>query len=95
MTEVSTGNDTRAFILGLIGHILNVFVAVHSTDVQNREHGHGAYPQDDSCCQQHPPVGANVVRELTENRERQDMQEDADHGDDAAIRHNRDLDACE
>ena len=99
MTKVSVDSDARAFVLGLIGHILSVFVvvdvAVHSTDVQNREHGHGAYSKDDSCRQQHPLVLANVVRELTENKERQHMHKDADHGDDATMRDNRDLDACE
>ena len=95
MTKVSADNDTRVLVLGLIDHFLNVFVAVHSTDVQNREHGHGAYREDDSCRQHHPPVLANVVRELTENEERQDIQEDAEHGDGATMRDSRDLDACE
>ena len=99
VTKVSADNNTRCVVLGLLGPFLNVIiivdVAVHSTDVQNREHGHGAYREDDSCRQHHPPILANVVRELTENRKRQGMNGEADQSDDTTIGDDRDLDVCE
>ena len=96
MTKVSADGDAR---VGLIGHILSVFVvvdvAVHSTSVQNRKHGQGGYRKDDRCHEHYPAVLANSVRELAERKKRRDMQEEADHSDHTSMRDNWDLDAYE
>ena len=96
MTKVSADGDAR---VGLIGHILSVFVvvdvAVHSTDVKNHEHGQGGYRKDDRCHEHYPAVLANSVREFAERKTRRDIHEEADHSDHTSMRDNRDLDGYE